>query len=65
VETSRTEFLIDLFQLDPLGVQLVEIFGGCDSTVVGQLRGTVGATKGYQYGYSVTNRWRFVGSGRT
>jgi hypothetical protein len=36
------------------GVQILQIFGGCDSTVVGQLQGTVGATKGYQYGYSVT-----------
>jgi hypothetical protein len=36
------------------GVQILQIFGGSDSTVVGQLQGTIGAAKGYQYGYSVT-----------
>jgi hypothetical protein len=36
------------------GVQILQIFGGSDSTVVGQLQGTVGQPKGFQYGYSVT-----------
>jgi len=40
--------------VDNTGVRILQIFGGSDSTVVGQLQGTVGATKGYQYGYSVT-----------
>jgi hypothetical protein len=40
--------------VDNTGVQILQIFGGSDSTVVGQLQGTVGATKGFQYGYSVT-----------
>jgi hypothetical protein len=40
--------------VDNTGVQILQIFGGSDSTVVGQLQGTVGAPKGYQYGYSVT-----------
>jgi hypothetical protein len=30
------------------------VFGGSDSTVVGEQQGIVGASKGYQYGYSVT-----------
>jgi hypothetical protein len=40
--------------VDNTGVQILQIFGGSDSTVVGQLQGTVGAPKGFQYGYSVT-----------
>jgi hypothetical protein len=36
------------------GVQIIHVFGGSDSTVVGVLQGTIGAPKGYQYGYSVT-----------
>jgi hypothetical protein len=40
--------------VDNTGVQILQIFGGSDSTVVGQLQGTVGAAKGFQYGYSVT-----------
>ena len=40
--------------VDNTGVQILQIFGGSDSTVVGQLQGTVGASKGFQYGYSVT-----------
>ena len=39
--------------VDNTGVQILQIFGGSDSTVVGQLQGTVGAPKGFQYGYSV------------
>jgi hypothetical protein len=40
--------------VDNTGVQIINPFGGSDSTVVGQLQGTVGASKGYQYGYTVT-----------
>jgi hypothetical protein len=40
--------------VDNTGVQILQIFGGSDSTVVGELQGTVGAPKGFQYGYSVT-----------
>jgi hypothetical protein len=40
--------------VDNTGVQILQIFGGSDSTVVGQLQGMVGAPKGFQYGYSVT-----------
>jgi hypothetical protein len=40
--------------VDNTGVQILQLFSGGDSTVVGQLQGTVGASKGYQYGYSVT-----------
>jgi hypothetical protein len=40
--------------VDNTGVQILPIFGGSDSTVVGQLQGTVGAPKGFQFGYSVT-----------
>jgi hypothetical protein len=39
--------------VDNTGVQILQIFSGSDSTVVGQLQGTIGAAKGYQYGYSV------------
>ena len=40
--------------VDNTGVQILQIFGGSDSTVVGQLQGIVGQPKGFQYGYSVT-----------
>jgi hypothetical protein len=40
--------------VDNTGVQIINPFGGSDSTVVGQQQGTIGAAKGYQYGYSVT-----------
>ena len=40
--------------VDNTGVQILQIFGGSDSSVVGQLQGTVGAATGFQYGYSVT-----------
>ena len=40
--------------VDNTGVQIINAFQGSDSTVVGQLQGTVGASKGYQYGFSVT-----------
>jgi hypothetical protein len=44
--------------VDNTGVQIINVFGGSDSTVVGQQQGIVGASKGYQYGYSVTqNGW--------
>ena len=40
--------------VDNTGVQIINVFGGSDSTVVGEQQGIVGASKGYQYGYSVT-----------
>ena len=40
--------------VDNTGVQILQIFGGSDSTIIGQLQGTVGASKGFRYGYSVT-----------
>lgn len=40
--------------VDNTGVQIAPVFSGPDTTVVGQQQGTVGASTGYQYGYSVT-----------
>ena len=40
--------------VDNTGVQIASPFSGAETTVVGQLQGTVGAAKGYQYGFSVT-----------
>jgi hypothetical protein len=49
--------------VDNTGVQIAYVSSGPDTTVVGQQQGMVGASTGYQYGYSVTQNGLVVSYG--